>query len=102
MTVRSHGFVAVFLAGLAVSACRPDYPLCKSDEHCKEHAEVCIEGACRECATDAQCKTGFVCKESACQPKAECELDAQCPSGSRCKEGKCAQEVTEAPVVPES
>lgn len=81
------------LAALALGACRPDYPLCKSDEHCKEHAEVCVEGQCRECAVDAQCKEGFVCKESQCAPKDECTADSHCPTGMQCKLGKCAAEM---------
>lgn len=85
----------VSLAALALvfSACRPDYPLCKSDDHCTERGEVCVEGQCRECAADAQCKTGFTCKASACVPKPECDGDAQCMAGAKCKEGKCVAEL---------
>lgn len=85
--------LALSFSMLALGACKPDYPLCKSDDHCKEHAEVCVEGQCRECAVDAQCKGGFTCKGAQCVPKAECESDAQCAAGSKCQEGKCRQEV---------
>ncbi len=49
-----------FLVGVAalgvllLTGCAPTYPKCDSDENCKEHNEVCVQGQCRECATDAE------------------------------------------------
>jgi peptidoglycan-associated lipoprotein len=73
-----------------LDGCSPTYPKCDSDENCKEHNEVCVQGQCRECATDANCKAGFACKQNACVPKAECTDDAACGPGKKCDNGKCA------------
>lgn len=85
--------------GLAVAAllwagCPPAYPKCSSDEQCKEHKEVCVQGQCQECAVDQNCPSGFVCKTNKCAPKPECEKDEQCGAGKACQGGKC--EVVEA------
>lgn len=76
--------LAVWLTG-----CPPTYPKCESDEHCKEKGEVCVQGMCRECATDANCKEGFVCDANRCVPKPECTDDTGCGEGKKCKGGKC-------------
>ncbi|MBI3183381.1 MAG: OmpA family protein [Myxococcales bacterium] len=81
---------ATFLLG-----CPPIYPNCNSDEHCKEHGEVCVQGQCQECATDEQCKAGFTCEGNKCVPKPECRTDAECGPGKKCTAGKCV----EAPVA---
>jgi peptidoglycan-associated lipoprotein len=44
---------------------------------------------CRECATDANCKEGFVCDANRCVPKPECTDDTGCGEGKKCKGGKC-------------
>lgn len=79
------------LAGalLVFSACPPTYPKCESDDHCKEHNEVCVQGQCQECATDKNCKEGFVCDANKCVPKPECTGDAACGEGKKCSKGKC-------------
>ncbi len=74
---------------LALSGCPPTYPKCSSDDHCQEKGEVCVQGQCRECATDKNCKPGFVCDLSRCVPKPECVADSSCPGGKKCKAGKC-------------
>lgn len=77
--------VAVLLAG-----CPPSYPNCKSDENCTEHGEVCVQGQCQECGTDANCKAGFVCQDSKCVPKPECTPTGnECGTGQKCESGKC-------------
>ncbi|HXX29997.1 MAG TPA: OmpA family protein [Myxococcaceae bacterium] len=81
------GVGAAFL--LLAAGCSPAYPKCDSDENCKEHNEFCVLGQCRECATDANCKTGFVCRNNACVPKPECTDDAACGLGRKCEAGKC-------------
>ncbi len=90
--------------GLAVAAllwvgCPPPYPKCSSDEQCKEHKEVCVQGQCQECAVDKNCPAGFVCTANKCVPKPECEKDEQCGAGKSCKGGKC--QVAEAAPKPE-
>jgi peptidoglycan-associated lipoprotein len=73
-----------------LTACPPSYPKCKSDDNCKEHGEVCVQGMCQECATDANCKDGFSCQENKCVPKAECTPTGnECGTGKKCESGKC-------------
>jgi len=85
--------------GLLLSACPPPYPKCSSDEQCKEHGEVCVQGQCQECVADQNCKTGFVCQANKCVPKPEakpaalapgaCNTDTDCGDGGRCRGNKC-------------
>ena len=85
------------VAGLAVAVavlagCPPTYPNCKSDETCQEKGEVCVNGQCQECATDANCKENFTCQGNKCVPKGpECARDEQCTGGKICEAGKCAE-----------
>ncbi|MFN0061454.1 MAG: OmpA family protein [Myxococcaceae bacterium] len=78
-------------AGFAVvlSACPPAGDSCSSDEQCQERGEVCVNGQCQECATDANCKPGFVCQANQCVPKPECAVDQDCPAGRMCQGGRC-------------
>ena len=76
--------LAVGMAGLVLTACPPTYPNCNSDENCKEQGQVCVQGQCQECATDANCKPGFSCQGNKCVPKPECT-----PGGNECGTGKC-------------
>ena len=78
-----------FAVLLAFSACPPPYPKCEKDEHCKEKGEVCVQGTCRECATDVNCKPGFVCDANRCVPKPECVDDQGCGAGKKCQRGTC-------------
>jgi peptidoglycan-associated lipoprotein len=86
------------VAGLAVAVavlagCPPTYPNCKSDETCQEKGEVCVNGTCQECSTEANCKQGFTCQGNKCVPKsptAECTRDDQC-AGKICEAGKCVE-----------
>jgi peptidoglycan-associated lipoprotein len=84
--------ISSFAASAAVllfSACPPTYPKCDSDENCKEKGEVCVQGMCQECATDANCKAGYVCDANKCVPKPECVDDSKCGTGKKCSSGKC-------------
>src|SRR5579871_3817224 len=82
------------VVALALTGCPPTYPKCSSDEQCKEHNEVCVQGQCQECAADSNCKAGFSCQANKCVPKAECTTDTACPTGSHCKDGKCSDACT--------
>lgn len=84
------------VAGLALAGCPPAYPKCESDAHCNEKGEVCVQGECRECATDQNCKPGFVCDLNRCVPKPECTSDEACGAGRACKAGKCVQAAPQA------
>jgi peptidoglycan-associated lipoprotein len=76
--------------GLVLTGCPPTYPNCKSDNHCEERGEVCVQGTCQECATDANCKAGFVCQAQKCVPKPECTPGGnECGKNRACKGGKC-------------
>jgi peptidoglycan-associated lipoprotein len=72
-----------------LTGCPPTYPKCEKDEQCKEHGEVCVQGECKECATDANCKAGFVCDANRCVPKPECKDDGACGPNKKCHGGKC-------------
>jgi peptidoglycan-associated lipoprotein len=87
---------AVALSAAILCGCPPAYPKCESDAHCAERGEVCVQGECRECATDANCKPGFVCDANKCVPRPECKNDTGCGPGKKCRDGKCrAAEVAE-------
>lgn len=88
--------VAVAASAVVLTACPPTYPKCNSDENCKDHNEVCVEGQCQECATDQNCKAGFVCQGHRCVPKPECAKDGDCGSGKKCEAGKCVSHECEA------
>jgi peptidoglycan-associated lipoprotein len=75
---------------LALSACPPPYPNCKSDEQCKDHNESCVQGQCQQCAVDKNCPKNFVCQAYKCVPKPECKTDDDCGETQGCKAGKCA------------
>ena len=77
------------MAVLSLSGCPPTYPKCDSDANCTEKGEVCVQGQCQECATDANCKPGFVCDANKCVPKPECSDTNPCKAGAKCKQGKC-------------
>jgi peptidoglycan-associated lipoprotein len=105
----SLGFV---LAGilLAVSGCRPDYPNCETDDHCKEKGEFCVARKCVKCRDSRDCAAGQQCTNGKCAAIAgyctdrsqcpagqecianrcrSCESDAECPAGLKCMQGQC-------------
>ena len=71
-------------AVLLLSGCPPTYPKCDSDAQCSEKGEVCVQGQCQECATDNNCKPGFVCDANKCVPKPECTDTNPCKAGAKC------------------
>ncbi len=87
--------LAVFSAGLlALSGCpaRTKKGECKSSKDCVEqqgYGKVCVDGRCQECAEDADCQDGFVCRSNKCVPKPQCQADADCPEGQRCENERC-------------
>ncbi len=89
------------LVALGTTACPPPYPKCKNDSHCTGHGEVCVDGLCKECRTDKECKQGFVCKSNACVPAPECQVDTDCKNGLKCRNQKCVPEcMTDAECAP--
>jgi peptidoglycan-associated lipoprotein len=87
-SIRVWGFAALAAAAIALTGCPAPYPSCSSDEACKDHGEVCVNGQCQECGSDANCKPGFTCEANKCVPKAECTADGDCKDGI-CNNGKC-------------
>jgi peptidoglycan-associated lipoprotein len=86
---------------VALSGCpaKPKSGECKSSEDCLKqegYGKVCVEGRCQECAVDADCREGFVCRGNACVPKPQCAADADCPAGQRCEGEKCVAAKAEA------
>ncbi|WP_375746707.1 OmpA family protein [Corallococcus interemptor] len=80
------------LAVAVMTGCPPTYPKCNNDEQCQEKGEVCVQGQCQECATDANCREGFTCQANKCAPKPpECTTDTACGTGRICEAGKCAE-----------
>jgi peptidoglycan-associated lipoprotein len=73
---------------------KPKYPECKTDPDCAEQKQVCVNGFCKECRDDSQCKGGFVCKANACVPKPQCQKNEDCPAGQKCQADKCVAECT--------
>lgn len=88
-SLRVWGLAALAAATVALTGCPAPYPSCQSDEACKDHGEVCVNGQCQECGADANCKAGFVCEANKCVPKSECTGDGDCKDGI-CNNGKCA------------
>lgn len=88
----------VAAAAVLLAGCPPTYPNCKTDDHCKEQGQVCVQGQCQECATDANCKEGFTCQGNKCVPKAECTPGGnECGEGQKCENGKCVASDEMAP-----
>jgi len=86
---------ALFASALGLVGCTPEYPKCKSDDHCKSvnPKEVCVQNECKECGQDSDCTTpGPVCKNYVCVPTPECTSNDQCQSGFKCKNEKCVPE----------
>lgn len=99
----------VFVAVLTACPSPPKNGECKSSKDCEGQAgfgKICVSGQCAECAADADCKDGFVCKSNKCEPKPapvavaaskpECASDAECGSGKGCQAGKCVSTVDPA------
>lgn len=101
--------MVLFAVGLP--GCKPKYPNCKKDAHCKaELGESCVDGVCQGCQTDADCadktpegQPPLVCVDLRCQPPGSetaaggggeegdpCTQRTDCVGGLACKQGACA------------
>ena len=90
---------SVLFGVLALSGCKPPWPKCENDDHCKEHDGqtmnfVCVNGTCKECGEDGDCQEGFICRDNTCVPKPECYTDGDCTGGLVCRDEKCVPECT--------
>lgn len=87
---RNFTVLGLGLVVVALTACKPTYPNCKDDEHCQEQGEVCVQGTCQECATEANCKEGFRCDGGKCVTAAAgCTRDEECGANKICQAGSC-------------
>ena len=97
------GCSIVFVLGalLALSGCKPDYPKCETDEHCrsseqgqKEGKLYCVNGLCQECRTDEHCgDPGMECNAGVCEEiPGYCTSDADCPGNGKCRDNRCGPE----------
>ena len=83
------------IVGLAVLTACPSKPKngeCKTGQDCLEqegYGKVCVEGRCQECAADADCMAGFICRSNKCVPKPQCLADADCGPDQECVAEKC-------------
>ena len=102
---------SLIVCAFVIAGCKPKYPACKKDEHCKEgefcvnnlcqqcrdtgdcgEGQECVDGACREipgyCTTSADCADGQVCRENRCGP---CVANGDCAEGQVCMNGTCGK-----------
>jgi peptidoglycan-associated lipoprotein len=103
-------YAAAFLMLAPLSGCKPKYPQCKKDKHCKvDLGEKCVDGQCQNCATNDDCKgkgpkgEDFTCFEFRCTDPSlvpvgggtgalgsPCAQTLDCGGGLVCAEGKCS------------
>ena len=94
--------VGVFLAAVlaAAAGCRPKYPKCDKDEHCRQ-GEYCVAGMCQQCRDSKDCPKGQQCKAGRCEAiPGYCESTADCPQGKACKNNRCGPCATDADCGP--
>jgi peptidoglycan-associated lipoprotein len=111
--MRRISILVLALTALAVTGCPkpPQNGECKESADCAKqegYGKVCVEGRCQECAADADCKDGFVCRTNKCVPKPQCAADTDCGADQMCEGERCvakpppaAPEVTTPSVPPE-
>lgn len=96
----TYRYLWPFAALLLLGGCI-EYPNCKTDEHCKDFKEFCIDGKCRKCREDKTCVAKDACgyceaKTHTCERrKSCCTMDTDCPTGVCRKKpgeqiGRCA------------
>lgn len=89
------------LALMPALSCKTSYPRCKADTDCKSHDEVCVNGQCQECSTNAHCALKYpgqphTCVDGRCE-KGDCSTDTDCKAhgdGWVCRTGHCTPECT--------
>jgi peptidoglycan-associated lipoprotein len=95
------GLVLFVSAVLAQTGCKPDYPKCETNDHCKESDQgqedgrlYCVNGLCQECATDDQCgDASMECNAGVCEEiPGYCTGTADCPGNQKCRENRCGPE----------
>ncbi|MBM4319879.1 MAG: OmpA family protein [Deltaproteobacteria bacterium] len=85
--------IALGLALLASTGCKPDYPRCENDEHCQARGEFCVNGMCQQCREASHCNACQQCAAGRCVAEAGCcQGDQDCAAGQRCRSGSCGAE----------
>ena len=80
----------IVLVALIVGGCRPKYPKCERDSHCKK-TEYCVNKLCQQCRDSRDCAKGRYCNAGRCDPiVGYCEGDNDCPDGLPCINNRCA------------
>lgn len=86
---------------LSTTGCKPDYPKCETDDHCRESDQgqeegklYCVNGLCQECRTDEHCPgDGMECSGGVCQQiPGYCTSTADCPGNQKCRDNRCGPE----------
>ena len=67
--------LAMAAVAACATACRPKFPLCKTDSDCVDadanHGAVhCLDGQCQECKADTDCTGGKTCQSMRCEAPA--------------------------------
>lgn len=101
---------SAFVLLASSTGCKPKYPQCKKDKHCKvDLGEKCVDGQCQNCATNDDCKgkgpagEDWTCFEFRCTDPTKipagagtgalgspCAQTLDCGGGLVCAEGKCS------------
>jgi len=62
----------------------PTYPACKTNAHCADHNQVCMNGNCVDCIKDKDCEGKCMeCSNNTCQKAPDC-----CTSNKDCAKGE--------------
>ena len=81
--------VSVVFGALLVVGCKPDYPNCKTDEHCHE-GEFCVNNLCQQCRDNQDCPQGQECSGGGCRAIPNyCSTSADCAAGQVCRDNSC-------------
>ena len=95
--VRRSSLAGATLLVLFGAGCQPEYPNCDEDGDCSAKGEVCVNGLCQQCRSDANCAACQTCQAGRCQVVPGCcQQDGDCAVGQRCREGRCGPECTAA------
>ena len=95
------GLICFAVAMLAQTGCKPDYPKCETNEHCRasdqgqaEGKLYCVNGLCQECSTDAHCgDPSLECNAGVCEEiPGYCTSTNDCPGTQKCRDNRCGPE----------
>jgi len=92
----------VAIMALAFTGCKNKFPECDNDGECaafntdegsdgfNRGMTVCIDGTCRQCRDDADCETGYLCRNNRCEEDPNyCDASHRCRPGFYCLNNQC-------------